>query len=116
MKARNSLLRLKAFQVKEKRRQLQQLQLMIDEFERMSDELKRQIDAEEQKTGITDPAHFAYSTFAKSARQRADNLNVSVRDLLEQRAVGESELLELDTEYQRLAALEDRDGVSRKRA
>lgn len=116
MKARNSLLRLKAFQVKEKKRQLQQLQLMMDEFSRMSDELKRQIEAEEQKTGITDPEHFAYSTFAKSARQRAENLSVSVQDLLEQRNVAEAELAEVELDYQRVEAMEERDSAGRKRA
>ncbi|AJY47632.1 flagellar export protein FliJ [Martelella endophytica] len=116
MKARNSLLRLKAFQVKEKKRQLQQLQMMMDEFARMSDDLYQQINAEEQKTGITDPAHFAYSTFAKSARQRAQNLAVSVEDLRQQRNAAESELAEMELDYERAAALEERDSASRKRA
>nr|WP_272213855.1 hypothetical protein [Marinicella sp. W31]MDC2879805.1 hypothetical protein [Marinicella sp. W31] len=116
MKARNSLLRLKAFQVKEKKRQLQQLQLMMDEFGRMSDELLQQIAAEEKKSGITDPAHFAYSTYAKSARQRADNLAVSVDDLRQQRSVAEAELAQMEIDYERAAALEMRDNPSRKRA
>ncbi|WP_174802320.1 flagellar export protein FliJ [Martelella limonii] len=116
MKARNSLLRLKAFQVKEKKRQLQQLQLMMDEFARMSAELMQQIGAEEKKSGITDPGHFAYSTFAKSARQRADNLAVSVADLRQQRDRAEAELAEMEQEYERAAALEERDASGRKRA
>ena len=116
MKARNSLLRLKAFQVKEKKRQLQQLQLMMDEFARMSGELMQQIAAEEKKSGITDPGHFAYSTFAKSARQRADNLAVSVADLREQRDKAEAELSEMELDYERAAALEERDAAGRKRA
>ncbi|PRX08146.1 flagellar export protein FliJ [Martelella mangrovi] len=116
MKARNSLLRLKAFQVKEKKRQLQQLQLMMDEFARMSDELMQQIAAEEKRSGISDPAHFAYSTFAKSARQRADNLAVSVADLRQQQNVAEAELAQMEIDYERAAALEMRDGANRKRA
>ncbi|QQM30205.1 flagellar export protein FliJ [Martelella lutilitoris] len=116
MKARNSLLRLKAFQVKEKKRQLQQLQLMMDEFARMSDELMQQIAAEEKRSGISDPAHFAYSTFAKSARQRADNLAVSVADLRQQQAVAEAELAQMEIDYERAAALELREGPNRKRA
>ena len=116
MKARNSLLRLKAFQVKEKKRQLQQLQMMMDEFGRMSEDLLQQIASEEQKTGISDPAHFAYSTFAKSARQRAENLAVSVADLRQQRNSAEAELAEMEADYERAAALEERDGANRKRA
>ncbi len=49
MKPRESLVRLKLFQVKEKRRQLGQLDLMIGEFERMAGELDAQILSEEKK-------------------------------------------------------------------
>ena len=117
MKARNSLLRLKAFQVKEKKRQLQQLQLMMDEFGRMSDELHA-ADRVRKKSGQASPipTHFAYSTFAKSARQRAENLAVSVADLRQQRSSAEAELAEMEADYERAAALEERDGANRKRA
>ena len=81
MKSRESLVRLKEFQVNEKRRQLQQLQMMMAEFDRMTKELESQIVLEEKKSGISDPSHFAYPTFAKAARQRADNLQVSIREL-----------------------------------
>ncbi len=81
MKSHEGLVRLKLFQVKEKRRQLGQLDLMMGEFERMAAELDAQITSEETKAGITDTTHFAYPTFAKAARQRRDNLFVSIRDL-----------------------------------
>src|SRR5919107_494397 len=54
MKSRENLVRLKQFQVNEKRRQLLQLDMMIAEFERMATELEVQISAEEKKSGITD--------------------------------------------------------------
>ncbi|RUZ83745.1 flagellar export protein FliJ, partial [Mesorhizobium sp. M7A.F.Ca.US.006.01.2.1] len=54
MKSRENLVRLKQFQVNEKRRQLLQLDMMIAEFERMAVELEFQITAEEKKAGITD--------------------------------------------------------------
>lgn len=54
MKSRDSLVRLKEFQVNEKRRQLQQLQMMMSEFERMAKELVHQISLEESKSGIID--------------------------------------------------------------
>ncbi|MFA5491187.1 MAG: hypothetical protein WC284_18560, partial [Candidimonas sp.] len=69
MKARENLVRLKRFQVNEKRKHLTQLDMMIAEFERMAGELELQITAEEKKAGITDVSHFAYPTFAKAARQ-----------------------------------------------
>jgi flagellar export protein FliJ len=110
MKSRDNLVRLKSFQVNEKRRQLQQLEMMMAEFERMSKELEHQITLEEKKSGISDPAHFAYPTFAKAARQRADNLQVSIRDLKLQQESAELALEEAEAEFSKAAALEERDG------
>ncbi|MBA3041523.1 MAG: flagellar export protein FliJ [Alphaproteobacteria bacterium] len=116
MKSRESLVRLKGFQVTEKRRQLQQLQSMMSEFERMAKELENQIAIEEKKSGITDPNHFAYPTFAKAARQRADNLQVSIRELKVQQEAAELLLEEAEAEHAKAAALEERDGQMRIRA
>lgn len=116
MKSRESLVRLKEFQVTEKRRQLQQLQLMMGEFERMARELENQIAIEEKKSGITDPGHFAYPTFAKAARQRADNLQVSIRELKIQQEAAELALEEVEAEFHKATALEERDGGTRARA
>ncbi|MFN7010686.1 MAG: flagellar export protein FliJ [Allorhizobium sp.] len=116
MKSRESLVRLKGFQVTEKRRQLQQLQSMMAEFERMAKELENQIAIEEKKSGISDPNHFAYPTFAKAARQRADNLQVSIRELKVQQEAAELLLEEAEAEYAKAEALEERDGQMRIRA
>lgn len=116
MKSRESLVRLKEFQVKEKRRQLNQLQSMMAEFERMAKELENQISFEEKKSGITDPTHFAYPTFAKAARQRADNLQESIRELKVQQDAAELALEEVQAEYEKAAALEERDAAVRMRA
>jgi chaperonin cofactor prefoldin len=116
MKSRESLVRLKEFQVNEKRRQLQQLQMMMSEFERMTKDLESQIVVEEKKSGISDPNHFAYPTFAKAARQRADNLQVSIKELKMQEEALEQSLEEMQAEYARAAALEERDGAVRARA
>ncbi|MBP1848719.1 flagellar export protein FliJ [Rhizobium halophytocola] len=110
MKSRESLVRLKEFQVTEKRRQLQQLQMMMAEFERMSKELESQIAIEEKKSGISDVSHFAYPTFAKAARQRSDNLQTSIRELKVQQDAAELALEEAEAEFSKAAALEERDG------
>jgi flagellar FliJ protein len=81
MKARESALRLKRFEADEKARKVADLEHMIREFENMASDLDRQIRAEEDRTGIKDPAHFAYSTFAKSASLRRDNLRTSADGL-----------------------------------
>jgi flagellar export protein FliJ len=114
MKARENLVRLKQFQVNEKRRQLLQLDMMIAEFERMANGLDVQIAAEEKKAGITDVNHFAYPTFAKAARQRRDNLLNSQADLAEQRAIAEAALAEAELELSKAEMLETRDAKARE--
>lgn len=81
MKSRESSFRLKRFEVEEKRRKVADIELMIREFEYMATELDRQVQSEEDRTGIKDRGHFAYSTLAKAAAQRRDNLRASVTNL-----------------------------------
>lgn len=81
MKPRETALRLKRFEADEKSRKVADLELMIREFETIANDLDRQIQAEEERTGIKDPAHFSYSTFAKSASIRRENLRASADEL-----------------------------------
>ena len=113
MKSRENLVRLKQFQVNEKRRQLSQLDLMIAEFERMAGDLEVQSAAEEKKAGITDDNPFAYPTFATAARQRRDNLRNSQADLADQRTTAVSLLREAEAELSKAQMLESRDGKLR---
>jgi flagellar FliJ protein len=83
MKARESAMRLKRFEADEKARKAADLEHMIREFEAIASDLDRQIHAEEDRSGIRDPNHFAYSTFAKSASLRRDNLRASIAGLRE---------------------------------
>ncbi|WP_099865360.1 flagellar export protein FliJ [Pararhizobium haloflavum] len=109
MKSRESLVRLKAFQLNEKRRQLEQIEMMMAELQRMCADLEQQILAEERKAGITDTSHFAYPTFAKAARKRADNLQGSLRELKVQQEAAELAVEEAEAEHGKAAALEERD-------
>ena len=86
MKSRDTLIRLKRFQAEEKRRRVSQIEAMIAEFGRMAGDLDREIALEEQRSGITDMSHFAYSTYARAARVRRDNLKQSTEDLRPQLA------------------------------
>ncbi|MCK5934031.1 MAG: flagellar export protein FliJ [Fulvimarina manganoxydans] len=106
---RDNLLRLARFKVSEKRRQVEQLELMMGEFERMASDLDLQIGSEEKKSGITDPEHFAYSTFAKAARLRRDNLAHSAKDLRVQINAAKIALEEAEAEYENAEKLEQRD-------
>ena len=114
MKSRENLVRLKRFQVNEKRRQIMQLDMMIAEFDRMANELELQIAAEEKKSGIADVNHFAYPTFAKAARVRRDNLKNSQADLGVQRKSAETLLAEAEAELSKAEMLETRDHKSRE--
>lgn len=81
MKARDASLRLKRFEANEKNRKVADLEHMIRDFEQMAGDLERQIRAEEDRTGVRDANHFAYSTFAKSAAQRREKLLSSAAEL-----------------------------------
>lgn len=106
MKPRNSLLRLKRFEAEEKARKVADIESMIREFETMASDLDRQIVSEEERTGVKDPAHFAYSTFAKASAQRRDKLKISVDDL---RAKLDSAVMERDAAIDSLHKLEQGD-------
>ena len=81
MKSKESALTLKRHEAEEKARKVADLKSMISEFENMASDLDRQIRAEEDRTRIKDPGHLAYSTFAKSASLRRDNLRTSAEGL-----------------------------------
>ena len=116
MKSRNSLIRLKRFQVDEKRRQVMQIEMMIAEFERMAAELDDQILAEQKRSGITDITHFAYATFAKAAMTRRDNLMGSANDLRGQLDAAQAALSEAVEEMKKIELLEERDQMREKTA
>jgi flagellar export protein FliJ len=109
MKSRETLIRLKRFHAEEKRRQVAQIEGMIAEFERMATDLDREIAVEQERAGITDPAHFAYPTYAKAAMQRRDNLARSVGDLRLQLQDARNALDEALEELKKVESLEERD-------
>ena len=52
----------------------------------MAADLELQIKIEEDRTRVSDQSHFSYSTFAKAAAQRRDNLRQSTKRLRERLA------------------------------
>lgn len=101
MKSRETALRLKRFEADEKARKVADLEMMIREFEQMASDLDRQIRAEEDRTGVKDLAHFAYSTFAKSAATRRDNLLASANELREKLEAAEQERVDAEEQLQK---------------
>jgi flagellar export protein FliJ len=116
MKSRETLIRLKRFQVDEKRRQVAQIEAMMAEFERMAAELDREILAEQERAGISDVAHYAYPTYARAAMQRRDNLQRSADELQDQLAEAQAELGEAFEELKKVELLDERDGARERAA
>jgi flagellar FliJ protein len=104
-----SLIRLKKFQVDEKRRQVVQIEMMVADFERMASELDQQIEIEHTKTGISDVAHFAYSTFAKAALTRRDNLLASAHDMKGKLEAAQDALAEALEDLKKVELLDQRE-------
>jgi len=109
MKSRETLIRLKKFQVDEKRRKVAQIEAMIAEFERIAGDLDREIKVEQDRAGIHDPGHFAYPTYAKAAMTRRENLKRSTGELRTQLDEAKAALGEAFEELKKVEMLDERD-------
>ena len=111
MKSRDTLIRLKKFQVDDKRRRVAQIETMIAEFDRMVAELDREIQTEQDRSGIHDPGHFAYPTYAKAAIVRRDNLRNSTGELRTQLDEAKEALAEAFEDLKKVELLDERDQI-----
>lgn len=109
MKNREGLLKLKKFNVDEKRRQVSQIETMLSDFDRMAQDLEQQIQQEQKRVGIDDVTHFAYPTFARAASQRRDNLRNSTEELKQQLTKAQDELTEAVAELKKIELMDERD-------
>ena len=114
MKSRETLIRLKKFQVDEKRRRVAQIEGMIADFQRMSVDLEREIQTEQERAGINDPTHFAYPTYAKAAMSRRENLKRSADELKVQLDDAKAVLGEAFEELKKVEMLDERDHAREK--
>lgn len=115
MKSRDTLIRLKKFQVDERRRKVAQIETMIAEFDRMAGDLDREIKTEQDRANIHDPSHFAYPTYAKAAMTRRENLRRSAGELKTQLDEAQAMLGEAFEELKKVELLDERD-QARERA
>lgn len=109
MKSRDAVIRLKRFEVEEKRRKVAEIEAMIGEFNTMASDLDRQIAIEQERAGVSDVNHYAYPTFAKAAIQRRDNLANSVEGLEAKLAAARGELDEAAEDLKKIELLQERD-------
>lgn len=115
MKARDSVLRLRRFAAEEAVRKVSDLEQMIREFQNIALDLDRQIASEEDRTGVRDRNHFAYSTFAKAAAQRRENLQTSIGDLEAKLDAARRESEDAKAAAEQLAPVERGDGSRMRR-
>ena len=90
--------------------------MMICEFERMAQELDRDIAAEERRSGMSDPRHFAYPPLAMAARNRRDNLTHSVGELRTQREEASAALAEAEADLALVEAAGELDRAGKAEA
>jgi flagellar protein FliJ len=109
MKSRETLIRLKKFQVDEKRRRVVQMEAMIADFDRMASDLDREVANEERRAGIADPAHFAYPTYARAARTRREKVVNSANELRQQLDVAKGEMELAVEDLKKVEILNDRE-------
>ena len=109
MRSRETLLRLHRFRTEEKRRQVADMEFMIQDFMRKYEELDAQMKFQEGLNGVTDPSHFNYSLAAKAARGRRDNLMRSIAELRDQLADAQAALIHEEQELRRVEMLAEKD-------
>src|SRR6204780_5507082 len=116
MKSRETLIRLKKFQVDERRRKVAPIGAMIAEFERIAADLEREIKVEQDRSGIHDPGHFAYPTYAKAAITRRENLKRSADELRTQLEDAKLALVEAFEDLKKVELLDERDQMREREA
>lgn len=109
MKSRETLIRLRKFDVDEKRQKVAAIEAMINDFKAMADDLDNQVKSEQQRAGVDDVNHYAYPTFAKAAVQRRDNLMISIADLETKMDAANEELQDAMKALKNVEILEERD-------
>lgn len=112
MRPRDTMLRLHRFRTEEKRRQVADIEGMINDFMRKYDDLDAAVKFEESRNGVSDPNHFNYSLQAKAARGRRDNLMKSIAELRDQLEDAKSALAEVEQELRRAELLVEKEGGS----
>ena len=83
-------------QVVDLKRRIPILKRLIADCDRLAGDLDQEVRNEEDRVKIHDPADIAYSTYAKAAASRRENLRHSAEELRAHLAKAEKALRELD--------------------
>ena len=82
-------------QVIDLKRRIPILKRLIDDCDRLAADLDQEVRNEEDRVKIHDPAHSAYSTYARATTLRRDNLRRSADELRTHLAKAQKALIEL---------------------
>ncbi len=82
-------------QIADLKRRIPILKRLIADCDRLAGDLDQEVRNEEDRVKIHDPAHSAYSTYAKATASRRDNLRRSADELRAHLAKAEEALREL---------------------
>ena len=97
-KTKNTLIKNKSFQLRTERSRLNQINKILESFISLSSQLKEQIEIDEKKSGIHDINHFAYPATAKAYLVRYEKLQLSIKDLEQQKILVNNKLAILENE------------------
>jgi hypothetical protein len=82
-------------QVIDLKRRIPILKCLVADCDRLATDLDQEVQSEEDRVKIDDPAHFAYPTYAAATALRRDNLRRSADELRAHLAKAEKALIEL---------------------
>ena len=114
MRSRESLLRLNKFRVEDARRQVADMDMMIQDLMRKHDDLDAHVKFEENRTGVTDPNNVNYSMAAKSVRGRRDNILKTVGELRDQQETSIEKLKEAEADLRKIEMLVEKEAPAVK--
>ena len=114
MRSRESLLRLNKFRVEDARRQVADMDMMIQDLMRKHDDLDAHVKFEENRTGVTDPNNVNYSMAAKSVRGRRDNILKTVGELRDQQEASIEKLKEAEADLRKIEMLVEKEAPAVK--
>ena len=113
MRSRESLLRLNRFKVEDCRRQVADMDMMINDLMRKHDDLDAHVKFEEQRTGVSDVNNVNYSMAAKSVRGRRDNTLRTVAELRDQHETMIERLKDAEADLRKVEMLVEKESPNR---
>jgi uncharacterized coiled-coil DUF342 family protein len=111
MRSRESLLRLHRFRADDVRRQVAEMDMMIQDLMRKHDELDQHVKFEESRNGVSDPNNVNYSMAAKAVRGRRDNILKTVGELKDQHQAMVTRLEEEEADLRKVELMVEKESV-----